>query len=190
MAAGHAQIVAGAAGRVPAELPALRSGVSSHRAFVLFHNTSNRHVELFWINYSGQRASYGILQPDEKRKIDTFVSHPWCFVDAYNLTKFLVNGQEVFFPVVWYEGSIDLVRMMIKRQIARIHAPVRPLREICMERVAMRLPNTYAAHEIEVPASISQDIEQTFKELKEKPQQSTLQRLEQLERRNQQHQHD
>jgi predicted 3-demethylubiquinone-9 3-methyltransferase (glyoxalase superfamily) len=40
-------------------------------------NESNEWLELFWLNYNGQRQSYGTLAPGHKFNMITYVTHPW-----------------------------------------------------------------------------------------------------------------
>lgn len=40
-------------------------------------NTSNEALELFWLDYNGQRQSYSTLAPGHKVNMITYVTHPW-----------------------------------------------------------------------------------------------------------------
>ena len=40
-------------------------------------NESNEWLELFWLNYNGQRQSYGTLAPGHKFNMITYVTHSW-----------------------------------------------------------------------------------------------------------------
>ncbi|XP_059614141.1 protein Vhl [Phlebotomus argentipes] len=150
---------------VPPEELEPRSVDSTHRAFVLFHNTTKRQVEIFWINYSGKLVSFGILQPDQRRRVDTFCTHPWTYKDAVTKENLFVSGQKVFYPTIWYKGAVDLSRMLVRRQVARIHHGMRTLREIALEAVALQLPNAYSAEELELPKSIAEELIRVYKEL-------------------------
>lgn len=61
--------------------PLLRSINNVHRSFVKFVNRTLHNVVLYWIDYQGQAVSYGALSPGDCLDIDTFVTHPWIFVD-------------------------------------------------------------------------------------------------------------
>lgn len=61
--------------------PLLRSIDNEHRSFVKFINKTLHSVVLYWIDYQGQAVSYGVLSPDDCLDINTFVTHPWIFVD-------------------------------------------------------------------------------------------------------------
>ncbi|MEZ4865471.1 MAG: S8 family serine peptidase [Caldilineaceae bacterium] len=40
-------------------------------------NDSSQTLELFWLDYNGQRQSYGMVLPGKKWSITTYVSYPW-----------------------------------------------------------------------------------------------------------------
>ncbi|KOC60920.1 hypothetical protein WH47_05698 [Habropoda laboriosa] len=61
--------------------PELRSINNVERSFVKFINKTLHNVILYWIDYQGQAVSYGVLSPDDSLDINTFVTHPWIFVD-------------------------------------------------------------------------------------------------------------
>lgn len=62
--------------------PLLRSMNNDHRSFVKFINKTQHSVVLYWIDYQGQAVKYGVLSPEDCLDIDTFVTHPWIFVDG------------------------------------------------------------------------------------------------------------
>ena len=61
--------------------PLLRSINNVYVSLVRFINKTMRNVVLYWIDYQGRAVSYGVLSPDDCLDIDTFVTHPWIFVD-------------------------------------------------------------------------------------------------------------
>ena len=58
---------------------------------VAFHNRSSRKVAMFWFNYQGIRVHYGDIRPGDVKYMETFVSHPWEFVDRANNVSMCVN---------------------------------------------------------------------------------------------------
>ncbi|XP_076235985.1 prolyl 4-hydroxylase subunit alpha-1 isoform X2 [Calliopsis andreniformis] len=64
------------------QLPDIRSRKHEIRSFIQFCNTTEDSVILYWIDYQGQRISYGKVSPGDVRDINTFVTHPWIFVNA------------------------------------------------------------------------------------------------------------
>ncbi|XP_043249139.1 von Hippel-Lindau disease tumor suppressor isoform X2 [Colletes gigas] len=61
--------------------PRLRSINNYQKSFVKFINKTTRNVALYWINYRGRAIKYGVLLPGDFLDINTFVTHPWIFVD-------------------------------------------------------------------------------------------------------------
>jgi hypothetical protein len=83
---------------LPAAVPAagvLQSGESRERATVRFANDTGNDVQLFWIDFQGERKPYGTLAPGTRRTVETFVSHPWLATDA--------RGRELglYWPMAW-----------------------------------------------------------------------------------------
>nr|XP_002733319.1 PREDICTED: von Hippel-Lindau disease tumor suppressor-like [Saccoglossus kowalevskii] len=88
-------------------MPRLKSKISQERAFVRFLNRSTRIVDVFWINFRGQRVNYvrntAGLCPGQYFEVNTFAGHPWIFRDRETNDKLQCGsqGQEVYFPVGW-----------------------------------------------------------------------------------------
>lgn len=61
--------------------PLLRSINNVYVSLVRFINKTMHNVVLYWIDYQGRAVSYGVLSPGDCLDIDTFVTHPWIFVD-------------------------------------------------------------------------------------------------------------
>lgn len=61
-------------------------------SYVTFYNSSSVAVVAFWLNYQGIRVHYGDIQPGDSKHMDTYVTHPWLFVQKtdHNLDM-LVN---------------------------------------------------------------------------------------------------
>jgi VHL beta domain len=51
---------------------------------VLFHNSSDRRVNLAWLNYKGKpdRKVRFLLRPGDTKELDTYLGHVWLFSDA------------------------------------------------------------------------------------------------------------
>lgn len=71
------------------QLPALpveqaasvRSRSGSARSTVTFHNETAQKLQLFWINYDGERQPYGELDSHATAERSTYATHPWLCVD-------------------------------------------------------------------------------------------------------------
>lgn len=57
--------------------PSLRSIKGDAPVVVQFSNLRADAVELFWLDYDGQRKSYGLLSAGATREQRTYLSHPW-----------------------------------------------------------------------------------------------------------------
>lgn len=79
-------------------LPEIRSRASNNISLVLFVSRTHRPVDIYWLNYQGQRVKYTTLNYGQTYFIDTFASHPWIFRDHANGSKLVANKQEIFYP--------------------------------------------------------------------------------------------
>ena len=59
--------------------PTRRTGAETTITFV---NRTDREVKLFWLDEAGERQSYGVLGPGQKRDQHTFEGHVWLAIDA------------------------------------------------------------------------------------------------------------
>ncbi|CAB4011682.1 von Hippel-Lindau disease tumor suppressor [Paramuricea clavata] len=80
----------------------LRSMESTVKSRVKFINRTDKEIEIFWINFSGQEISYGTLHAPPSRlsvvAINTFVTHPWIVRDCESRQRLWLNSKEVFYP--------------------------------------------------------------------------------------------
>ena len=66
---------------------------------IIFNNTTNQTVELYWINYEGEDKKISEIQANSKfEKIYTFVTHPWYCIRKTDKQKQLINGAEMYYP--------------------------------------------------------------------------------------------
>ena len=72
--------------------PTLKSINGGIETFVDFRNNSSQPVEIFWLNYSGERVKYSNLQPDKSYTQQTYLSHPWM------VTNQLGKCLKIYFP--------------------------------------------------------------------------------------------
>ena len=62
--------------------PMLRSIHNRHSSFVRFVNTTNHRVGVYWVDYQGKKIRYKVLvHRADYLDINTFVTHPWIFID-------------------------------------------------------------------------------------------------------------
>ncbi|XP_059480411.1 von Hippel-Lindau disease tumor suppressor [Neocloeon triangulifer] len=98
----------------------LRSIESLQPAYPTFINGTTRNVDIVWLNFSGQPIVYKTLQPRRPFRVNTFVTHPWLFVDADSRDRLLGRGQLIYMPEAPNSEPI-------KRHTVLITIPVYPL---------------------------------------------------------------
>ncbi|KAI4496266.1 hypothetical protein M0804_000076 [Polistes exclamans] len=125
------------------EVPFLRSINNRQISFVRFTNCTKRNVALYWIDYEGHAIKYGCLNPACYLDIDTFVTHPWIFVDDETKERYLVNQKDVFYPEPWLEkclnGREPYCPHRINRTQALIMVPMYTLLELSSRVITRRL---------------------------------------------------
>ncbi|KAK2582087.1 hypothetical protein KPH14_002790 [Odynerus spinipes] len=130
------------------EQPLLRSINNDQRSFVSFINTTVHNVVLYWIDYQGQAVSYGVLPPRRYIDIDTFVTHPWIFVDEETTERYMVNHRDVFFP--------DYKK--IARTKVFITLPLYTLRELSLRAIRRQLRYDEEAFKLDIPRSLQHEL--------------------------------
>ncbi|XP_003704089.1 von Hippel-Lindau disease tumor suppressor [Megachile rotundata] len=142
--------------------PVLRSINNEHRSFVKFINKTLHSVVLYWIDYQGQAVSYGVLAPGDCLDIDTFVTHPWIFVDAETRDRYTVNQRDVFFPEAWFVRYRGLRQSELPQRRERtnvyITLPVYTLRELSLRAIKRRLTYDRQAFQLDIPRSLQHEL--------------------------------
>ncbi len=46
----------------------------------VFENDTDSRLNIYWINYEGEREKFGRFGPGQTANVNTFVGHPWVFV--------------------------------------------------------------------------------------------------------------
>ena len=109
-----------------------RSIQSQQFSYIRFINRTQQTVDLFWMNYAGERVKYITLQPGGQFSVETFATHPWIFRDAISGYPLQVEGQEVFYPQPWDPGHsrqckdvfIDLSGIRVQIALKKEHSLV------------------------------------------------------------------
>jgi hypothetical protein len=60
---------------------ALRSTSFDTKTLITFRNETSRTIKVYWIDYDGDRISYGTLKPHESKSQQTFLTHPFVLTD-------------------------------------------------------------------------------------------------------------
>ena len=102
--------------RVTDKLRSIKAEVHSP---VRFANSTDRRVNMFWLNYAGGKISYGIIEIGASPlRIDSFVTHPWIAVDEESKKRLWLNSQDVFYP-----PTPEIVRIRRGNAVGRLWRP-------------------------------------------------------------------
>ena len=78
------------------ELRSIKADVHSP---IRFANKTDGRVNLFWLNYTGGKISYRIMEIGASPlRINSFMTHPWIAVDEESKKRLWLNSQDVFYP--------------------------------------------------------------------------------------------
>lgn len=142
--------------------PILRSINNNQRSFVRFFNTTAHNVGIYWIDYQGQAVSYGVLGRHGRIDINTFVTHPWIFVDEETRERYTVNQKDVFFPEPWYVKYIGVrpedLPPRVERTLVLITLPIYTLRELSLMVIKRRLKYDQQAFKLNIPRSLQHEL--------------------------------
>ena len=122
---------------------------------VAFVNHSDHAVAMYWFNYQGIRVHYGDISPRDVAFMETFVSHPWQFVDRNSNLSMMVNdsvggeilqarryedSEDFFFPRASPDGPVHARFQILihpRHQSLKTLAMVAVKREIEKERLRL-----------------------------------------------------
>jgi von Hippel-Lindau disease tumor supressor len=76
----------------------LRSIRDDSFALVTFESKTLRNIDVFWMDYNGDRVKYTTIGPNVTFFIQTYETHPWIFRDEESGAVLLADGRDVFFP--------------------------------------------------------------------------------------------
>lgn len=78
----------------------LRSINNIDSSFVRFVNTTSRNVGVYWIDYQGQAVQYKVLSYRNYLDVNTFVTHPWIFIDEETKDRWGDLSSTFIYPMV------------------------------------------------------------------------------------------
>lgn len=165
-----------------------KSKESNIRAFVKFVNTSERDVDVHWLNFRGEKISYSTLPPgchcnvsqvnsemlrgrhqvhrafvifSFSLQINTYVTHPWVFSCSQTGEKLKVNNNDVFFPEPWFKyiKNADNGVVSVGRQEVSIHYPLKSLKSICMWDILFLMNTSNEVDDLEIPQSLRSELQ-------------------------------
>ncbi|EAT47771.1 AAEL001105-PB [Aedes aegypti] len=122
--------------------PNLKSEHAEIRSFVLFKNYTERTVDIYWV------------------PVNTYVTHPWVFIDRLTGERMLVNGKPVYYPEPWYT-NID-ANGKLNRIEVRIHYPLRSLKGICTWKVFSLMQQKHNFLELDIPKTLVADLRSCY----------------------------
>nr|XP_033332550.1 von Hippel-Lindau tumor suppressor homolog [Megalopta genalis]XP_033332551.1 von Hippel-Lindau tumor suppressor homolog [Megalopta genalis] len=134
------------------QTPFLRSLDNKVKSYVRFCNTTSHVVALFWIDYEGRAVRYGTLSRNNCLDIDTFVTHPWIFVDQQTGDRYAVNHKSVFYPEPHRLNGGGRTRVLITKP------PIYKLRDRALRVVAEHLRTHLDAFKLEIPAELQYEL--------------------------------
>ncbi|MBN3307995.1 von Hippel-Lindau-like protein [Amia ocellicauda] len=131
---------------------ALRSLDSSVPTYVSFVNKCGRDAAAWWLNFSGDPTSYGIIKPGTALAMNTYITHPWVFRVSDSGAKLLANMKEVYFPEAtdFQDGEPVFLQVMIT-------PPVYSLQEYCLMLIR-RLVKKRDYSKLDITASLKKDL--------------------------------
>lgn len=140
----------------------LKSSASMVCSFVRFVNKTSYNVDTVWINYEGQRAKYKTLRPNEFVDVNTYVGHPWIFVDSDTGNRMVVQMKEVFEST---DGWKPADNVSPQRKVYNITIPMYPLKERCLQYLT-KIIKQENIEALDLPRNIQSDLEERFDSIK------------------------
>ena len=78
-------------------IKSIRSTQSLHAKF---KNATERHVDLYWLDFRGKLVRYILaMEPGSVHDMTTYVTHPWVARDNVTGQSLYLSGQSVYIPV-------------------------------------------------------------------------------------------
>ncbi|XP_011190315.1 protein Vhl [Zeugodacus cucurbitae] len=108
-------------------------------SYVLFCNTTNRVLHLYWLDEGGSRF-HTTLAAGAQIKTNTFTHHSWVFCDKDSNELMCVSNVPRFWPNQYrIHDPLNPTRRVPCRKEIKIHYPLRSLRENCLCRIVNTL---------------------------------------------------
>lgn len=129
---------------LPAQPPPLAAQNSLEQTYVFFLNTTQRLINLYWMDFNGRQDFFTTLKPGAGIKANTFVTHPWIFRDSQTGERMQVKHQDIFWPQLYRVRHPQNAGQWIPcRKLIAIHQPIRSLRYTCLWNYAKQI---YGVH--------------------------------------------
>ncbi|CRL06862.1 CLUMA_CG019817, isoform A [Clunio marinus] len=142
----------------------LRSEKSEVRAFVTFNNSTDRQVEIRWVNFYGENIHFTVLEPGAHSHVNTFCTHPWIFLCPNTGERLQIKHSYVFLPEPWHKhiSKAENGQITASRQKANIHYPLKALKDICLRKIALVVRSKDDIIEFLIPHTLKADLFKAF----------------------------
>ena len=137
--------------------PGLRSKESVERAFLKLVNSTDRVVDVYWINYASKLIRYTTMPPHTEVSLDTYSTHPWIFRDNRTSEMLHVKNQEVFWPEPW------ILTRLRARTFIHIHLPMKSLKLTCIWKTVSLVQTAEAIDQLEIPKCLIDELHEVHK---------------------------
>lgn len=129
----------------------VRSIESISRVYLRFTNRTSRPVNVYWRDFSGIRQRYVSLAPGHSRDINTYLTHPWEFVDKVTKEVYAINNKPIF------RAPANLGGMRFRTNW-NITVRVRTLRRTALLAVAEHIRYPSDVYELGLPWSLAEEL--------------------------------
>lgn len=134
----------------------IRSEQSTELARLTIRNTTQRSVEVLWINYDSKLVRYKILRPADRFPITTYKSHPWIFREYDTGLLMHINHKDILWPEAStpekYSQAVD------------IHFPLFSMKTIALWKVVENIQRISDIDTLELPASLLAELRQIYRQ--------------------------
>lgn len=129
----------------------MKSIDSKCRVDVRFTNCTSQRIRVIWRNFEGLRREYVLLDPGKHYDVETYITHPWEFIDCKTQESYVVNNKTVFrVPPSFANVS--------HRSNWNITVPLTILKYTTLLSIASILRNEEAADELQLPRDLATEL--------------------------------
>lgn len=126
-------------------------------SLIRFYNRTERGVDIIWLNYEGARVKYKTLQSYEFVDVNTYVGHPWIFLDVESGERLVVDLKSVYEPTTgWVPGQWPPIR-----KVVNITIPIYSLKDSCIRFFRKHLPKD-KLDILDLPGSLLQEMKERY----------------------------
>ncbi|XP_060518546.1 von Hippel-Lindau disease tumor suppressor-like [Cylas formicarius] len=142
---------------------------SNKRCYVRFINSTERTVELTWINFSGQYVRYRILNKGNSVDINTYKTHPWIAKDILTKDVLHVDKNFIYLPKTTREYMRERYpgRSIPENHEARVRAhimlPIYSLRYASLLCIRNHMLDPEDVDTLALPRNLSEELKRLIK---------------------------